>query len=162
MGLQPQANKVVGFPHSFPIQFAIFTDNAIAHRSFTFPSRSSPTMKLLVFRDTFTLVALQAGDEGGNGSSSRQNTQCSFLKFSSFSINRCFSIFFIYLPLVNFQRPEMTGLDNFVLFYSCPTLCQKYPGMTEPFSLGHGLGSSWDPDSTLPATAPVGESAFCK
>lgn len=50
-----------------------------------------------------------------------------------------FFVFIVYLLLVNFQSPEVIGLGNFVLFYSCLTLCQKYPDMTEPFSPGHNL-----------------------
>lgn len=113
VGLQTQANRAVGFPLSFPTKFAIFTDNPVPQCGvLTLPSGSSPTVKPLVPKDPPPPPppeALHAGDGEGRGSSSRQNTQCSFLRLSSFSTNRCCSIFFVYLPLVNLQSPETVG-----------------------------------------------------
>ena len=151
VGLQTQANRAVGFPLSFPTKFAIFTDNAVPQCGvLTLPSGSSPTVKPLVPKDPPPPpppAALHAGDGEGRGSSSRQNTQCSFLRLSSFSTNRCCSIFLFTCLWSTSRALKRLVFDTFALFCGCPALCQKHPDMTEAFSPGHSLASSLDPPS---------------
>lgn len=51
------------------------------------------------------------------------DSRSSYLTFSNFFTNNCFSI--CCMPLVDFKSPEMVVLGNFVHFYHCIVLYQK-------------------------------------
>lgn len=139
------------FPfHFLPSLLFLLTMLFLNVRVLTLPSGSSPTVKPLVSKDPHPPpppAALHAGDGEGRGSSSRQNTQCSFLRLSSFSTNRCCSIFLFTCLWSTSRALKQLVFDTFALFCGCPALCQKHPDMTEAFSPGHSLASSLDPPS---------------